>query len=72
MSWKKCLSYHFIIGTDWQIMGANKDSAKLYCNRTEFVRFKDVDFCQEVSATRQGQITIYGELKKNTWRGQKI
>ena len=57
-------------GTDWQIMGANKDSAKLYCNRTEFVRFKDIDFCQEVSAIRQGQITIYGELKKNTWRGR--
>ena len=31
---------------------------------------KDIDFCQEVSATRQGQITIYGELKKNTWRGR--
>ena len=57
-------------GTDWQIMGTNKDSAKLYCNRTEFVRFKDVDFCQEVSSIRQGQITIYGELKKNTWRGR--
>lgn len=57
-------------GTSWQIMGANKDSSKLYSNRVEFVRFKDSDFAQEVSSIRQGLITIYGELKKNTWRGR--
>lgn len=57
-------------GTSWQIMGANKDSSKLYCNHVEFVRFKDSDFAQEVSGTRQGLITVYGELKKNTWRGR--
>ena len=52
------------------IMGENKDSVKFSHNGVEYVRFKDADFTQEITAYERGNITVYGKIKKNTWAGR--
>lgn len=52
------------------IMGENKDSSKFTHNGVEFVKFKDSDFVQEMTAYNRGYITVYGHIKKNTWAGR--
>lgn len=56
--------------SQWQLMGANKDSCKLTHNGVEYVRFKDVNFAQECQQYDKGIITVYGKIKKNTWAGR--
>ena len=52
------------------IMGENKDSAKFTHNGVEYVKFKNSDFIQEITAPERGRITVYGKIKKNTWNNK--
>ena len=52
------------------VMGEGKDSAKFSHNGIEFVKFKNLDFIQELLAPERGRITVYGKIKKNTWAGR--
>lgn len=52
------------------LMGADKSSIKFSYNGVDYVKFKDLDFIQEMRACRSGTITVYGSLKKNTWNGR--
>lgn len=52
------------------VMGEGKDSAKFSHNGIEFVKFKNLDFIQELLAPERGRITVYGKIKKNSWAGR--
>ena len=52
------------------IMGENKDSSKFSHNGVEYVKFKDSDYIQEMTAYERGYITVYGSIKQNTWNNK--
>ena len=63
----------FII-TDIQLMnvlamGANKDSIKISSNGIDYIKFKDVDFVDEIMNNRQKHLTVYGRGNLNYFNG---
>lgn len=48
-------------------MGANKDSMKISFNGVDYVRFKDLDFVEQVFGNRMQDLTVYGRLNINRW-----
>lgn len=46
-------------------MGANKDSMKISHNGIDYVRFKDLDFVEEVMNNRMKTLTVYGRANLN-------
>lgn len=52
------------------IMGANKDSIKISCNGIDFVKFKSIDFINQVLANRMATITIVGRINLNYFAGK--
>ena len=53
------------------IMGADKSSIKINSNSIDYVRFKDLDFIEEVMNNRQKKLSVYGRLNLNSWGGRK-
>ena len=51
-------------------MGANKDSMRITENEIDYVRFKDLDFVEQVFKNRSKKLTIYGRLNLNTFAGR--
>ena len=51
-------------------MGANKDSMKISFNGIDYVRFKDLDFVEEVMKNRLKTLTVYGRANLNTFAGR--
>jgi len=51
-------------------MGANRDSMKVSFNDIDYVRFKDLDFVENVFSNRSKNLTIYGRLNLNTFAGR--
>lgn len=54
------------------VMGENKDSSKFNHNGVEYVKFKDSDYIQEMTAYERGYITVYGSIKQNTWNNKTM
>ena len=52
------------------VMGTNKDSMKISYNGIDYVRFKDLDFVEEISTNRIKLLTIYGRANLNTFMGR--
>ena len=52
------------------VMGANKDSMKINYNGVDYVRFKDLDFVEEVFRNRTKKLSVYGRVNLNTFAGQ--
>lgn len=52
------------------IMGANKDSIKISYNNVDYVKFKDLDFIEEVMNNRMKKLNIYGRINLNTFNGK--
>ena len=52
------------------LMGTNKDSIKISYNNIDYVRFKDLDFIQEVLADRTQLLNVYGKINLNTYMGR--
>lgn len=50
---------------DILVMGNNKDCMKISCNGIDYVRFKDIDFIQEVMGNRMQTLTVYGRANLN-------
>ena len=48
----------------------NKDSMKIHFNDIDYVRFKDLDFVEEVFQNRTKNLEIYGRLNLNTFAGR--
>ena len=53
------------------IMGANKDSIKISNNNIDYVRFKDIDFIEQVSNNRQKLLDIFGRININNYNGKQ-
>lgn len=53
------------------VMGANKDSIKINFNGVDYVRFKDLDFIEEVMENRMKTLTVLARLNINEWMGRK-
>lgn len=53
------------------VMGADKSSIKINSNSIDYVRFKDLDFIEEVMNNRQKKLNVYGRLNLNNWGGRK-
>ena len=51
-------------------MGANKDSMKISFNGVDYVRFKDLDFVEQVMKNRLKLLTVYGRANLNTFAGR--
>jgi len=51
-------------------MGANKDSMKISFNGIDYVRFKDINFTEEVFSNRLQKLTVYGRVNLNTFAGR--
>ena len=51
-------------------MGANKDSMKISFNGIDYVRFKDINFTEEVFSNRLKKLTAYGRVNLNTFAGR--
>jgi len=51
-------------------MGANKDSMKISYNGIDYIRFKDINFVEEVMTNRTKTLTIYGRANLNTFAGR--
>ena len=52
-------------------MGTNKDSMKISYNGIDYVRFKDLDFVEQVMKDRTKKLTVYGRANLNEWMGKK-
>ena len=52
------------------VMGTNKDSMKISYNGIDYVRFKDLDFVEEISTNRVKLLTVYGRANLNTFMGR--
>ena len=57
--------------SDILIMGADKSSIKISSNYVDYVKFKDLDFIEEVMSNRQKKITIKGRFNLNNWQNHK-
>ena len=55
---------------DIMAMGTNKDSMKIHFNDVDYVRFKDLNFVEEIFTNRTKELTIYGRLNLNTFAGR--
>ena len=53
------------------IMGADKSSIKISSNYVDYIKFKDLDFIEEVMNNRQKKITIKGRFNLNNWQNNK-
>ena len=53
------------------IMGTNKDSIKISYNGIDYVRFKDLDFINDVINDRLKKLTVLARLNINEWQGQR-
>lgn len=51
-------------------MGANKDSMKISYNGIDYVRFKDIDFVEQVFANRTKNLTVFARINLNEFAGQ--
>lgn len=52
------------------VMGTNKDSIKISFNGIDYIKFKDLDFIDEVMNNRLKLLTIYGRANLNTFAGR--
>lgn len=50
-------------------MGVNKDSMKISYNGIDYVRFKDMDFVEQVMNNRTDLLTVYGRTNLNHFMG---
>lgn len=55
---------------DLVTMGTNKDTVKFTKNNVEFIRFKDPNFIDELKQYANFEITVYGKLSRNEFRGK--
>lgn len=53
------------------IMGADKSSIKISSNYVDYIKFKDLDFIEEIMNNRQKKITIKGKFNLNNWQNHK-
>lgn len=53
-----------------QLMGADKDSIKISFNGIDYIKFKDMNFIEEVMSNRLKELTIKGSVNLNTWGGR--
>lgn len=51
-------------------MGTNKDSMKISFNGIDYVRFKDLNFVEEVNEKRIKLLNVYGRANLNTFAGK--
>lgn len=51
-------------------MGTNKDSMKISFNGVDYVKFKDVDFIQDVMENRMKKLTVLARPNLNTFMGK--
>lgn len=51
-------------------MGTNKDSMKISYNGIDYVRFKDLEFVENIFGNRTDNLTIYGRANLNTFAGR--
>ena len=52
------------------VMGANKDCLKVSYNGIDYVRFKDMDFIDDVMKNRMKKLTVYGHGNLNFFNGR--
>ena len=52
-------------------MGTNKDSMKISYNGIDYVKFKDLDFVEEITKNRTKKLTVYGRANLNEWMGKQ-
>lgn len=52
------------------VMGADKSSIKISYNGVDYIKFKDLDFIQEIQENRTKNLTIYGRLNLNCFAGR--
>ena len=52
-------------------MGTNKDSMKISYNGIDYVKFKDLDFVDEITKNRTKKLTVYGRANLNEWMGKQ-
>lgn len=57
--------------TNVLVMGVDKSSVKISCNGVDFVKFKDLDFVEEVKNGIDKSLTVIGRLNLNEWQGRK-
>lgn len=53
------------------IMGANKDSIKISYNGIDFIKFKDINFIEQVMNNRLKNLNVYGRVNLNEFMGKK-
>lgn len=51
-------------------MGTNKDSIKISYNNIDYIKFKDLNFVEEVFNNRNKLLTIYGRANLNTFNNK--
>lgn len=56
--------------SDFNFIGANKDTCKFSKNGVTFIKFKDSKFIDEVTKYDQVQITLVGRANINEWCGE--
>lgn len=56
--------------TNFILMGTNKDSVKISYNGIDYVRFKDLDFVEQLINNKDCSLTIYGRANLNKFMGR--
>lgn len=56
--------------TNFMLMGTNKDSVKISYNGVDYVRFKDLDFVEQLINNKDCSLTIYGRANLNRFMGR--
>lgn len=51
-------------------MGPNKDSMKISYNGVDYIRFKDLDFVEDIFNNRDLLLSVYGRANLNTFNGK--
>lgn len=51
-------------------MGTNKDSMKISYNSIDYIRFKDLDFVEDIFSNRTKLLDVYGRINLNTFAGR--
>lgn len=52
------------------VMGANKDSIKISFNGIDYVRFKDLDFIEQINNNRTKNLKVLGRINLNEFAGR--
>lgn len=52
------------------VMGANKDCIKISYNGVDYVKFKDIDFIEDIMQNRAKTLTVYGKINLNEYMGK--